>query len=332
MDFQQYISKIRTFLSYKVFTGIIYAILAIVLFGLFYHNVKPVTYDIELFSISDNTIRAPKTVEDEVKTAEERESAAEAVERVYILKKEMAQNRVLLLTSIFDFIKETNQEADRLIAAEEDTEVEKENEAATIQSRLKLLKSKLTANVSEDITNAISDRTLTALLQADPQMHENVKEAMISNVEAVMNEKIREEQVGKARELLQERIKNIGFPTEIEQAALQLGQYAIVPNELFDPELTEERKKQVMQEIEPAKILQGQIIVQEGHLIDRETYRQLEMLGLLKSKPTPKPLIGLGIFVVIAIGTLIIHFSRVQISEEKSKTIYCLLVSFLFVL
>ena len=99
-----------TFLSYKIFTALIYCILALLIFGLLYHNVKPETYDMELFSVSDKTIRSPKTVEDEVKTAEERENVSEEVGKVYVFKKEMAQNRISLLTSIFDFVKETKQE------------------------------------------------------------------------------------------------------------------------------------------------------------------------------------------------------------------------------
>ena len=85
-----------------------------------------------------------------------------------------------------------------------------------------------------------------------------------------------------------------------------------------------------MESVEPVKILQGQIVVQEGHLIDRETYRQLEILGMLKSNPTPKPLVGLGIFMVIAIGTIYVHFSRMKLPEEKKQN-YLLLISLIFI-
>ena len=76
-----------------------------------------------------------------------------------------------------------------------------------------------------------------------------------------------------------------------------------------------------MEDVEPVKILQGQIIVQEGHLIDRETYRQLEILGLLKSNPTSKPLVGFGIFVVLAIGTIVrLLFQNKITRREKAKS------------
>ena len=147
----------------------------------------------------------------------------------------------------------------------------------SVQSRLKELKSKLTANVTEDITHAITDQILIALLQTEPNVLQKTRESVIAQVEITMNEKIREDQVVKAKETIATRVRIAKLPKEIEEAAIELGQYAIVPNELYDPELTEERKQQAMESVEPVKILQGQIVVQEGHLIDREIYRQLEI-------------------------------------------------------
>ena len=51
---------------------------------------------------------------------------------------------------------------------------------------------------------------------------------------------------------------------------------------------------------------------------------------MLKSNPTPKPLVGLGIFVAIAIGTIYIHFSRMKLPEEKKQN-YLLLISLIFI-
>lgn len=327
MNFQTYISKIRSFLSYKVFTGLIYCILALVLLAILYQNMKPETYDMKLFSVAEKTIRSPKTVEDELKTAESRENAAEAVEKVYVFKSEMAQNRVSLIGSIFDFVKETNQESTPAIENDENNE---KAEITTLQTRLKLLKNKLTENVSEDITDSLSDPILTSLLEADPTELQSLKDIVLQHVEAAMNEKIREDGIEQAKKEVNTKIKDATLPHHIETAASELGQYAIVANDLYDPELTEERKKQAMEEVEPVKILQGQIIVQEGHLIDRESYRQLEMLGLLKSNPTVKPLIGVGIFVLLVIGMIYFSFSRLTLSEEKTQS-YLLLSSLIFI-
>ncbi|MCJ8006870.1 HD family phosphohydrolase [Lederbergia wuyishanensis] len=329
MDFQAYISKIRTFLSYKVFTTLIYCILGLLLFVILFHNVKPETYDIELFSVADKTIRSPKTVEDEIKTSEARENAADQIDKVYVFKKEMAQNRVSLITSIFDFVKDTNYESHKVVD-ENSSEIKNEEAAITLQTRLKQLKTRLTENVSEDITNSISDQIFMTLLQTEGAELQNTKDIVVQNVESVMNDKIREDGVEAARKLVADYIKMSGLSDELKNVAIDLGKYAIIPNDLYDPVLTDDRKKQAKEDVEPVKILQGQIIVQEGHLIDRETYRQLEMLGLLKSNPTIKPLIGLGIFVILAIGSIYMYFSRLATTEDKKQN-YLLLASLIFI-
>ncbi len=326
MKFQAYISKIRSFLSFKLFTALIYCLLALVLLLILYHNMKPETYDMEKFQVADKTIRSPKTIEDEMKTAEEREKAAEAVDKVYVFKKEMAQNRVSLLTSIFDFVTETNHDSDQELKEKDKKETEKTKEVA-IEERLKVLKSKLTENVSEDITDSISDTILLSLLQAKETDLQTTKNVVIQYVESAMTEEIREDGLNDAKKLVQRQIRAAGLPESLVKAGEELGQYAIVPTELYDPELTEERKKQAMAEVEPVKILQGQIVVQEGHLIDRDTYRQLELLGLLKSNPTIKPLVGLVLFVILVIGSVYIYFSRVDLPEEKKQN-YLLLSKF----
>ncbi|VEF47757.1 7TM receptor with intracellular metal dependent phosphohydrolase [Bacillus freudenreichii] len=325
MNFQEYIKNIRKILSYKLFAGLVFLILGFLLFGILYSNVKPETYDMELFSVADKTIRSPKTIEDEEKTAEERNIAAEEVENVYVYKKEMAQNRVLLLTSIFDFVNEVNQEE-----SDKNNKEDGKEQIQPISSKLSLLKSKLTADVTEDVTETISDQTLIQLLEADPSELEKARGILVNNVEAIMNGKIREDQVNRVRSVLIDRITAAGLAKTVENASIELGKYAIIPNELYDPRLTEERKNHAMGEVEPVKILQGQIIVQEGHLIDRDIYRQLDMLGLLKSKPTVKPFIGLAIFVLLSIGALYIPFSKMKESKEKKQS-FALLLGIVFV-
>lgn len=327
MNLQDYISKVRTLLSYKVFTFICFLILAILLYGVLFYNVKPQTYDIELFSVADKTIRSPKTIVDEEKTKDEQQKAADAVEKVYTFQKEKEQNRVSLINSIFDFVTDANKEIPAHI---KDKEMEK-TDKKTDKERLVDLKSKLTSDVNEDVTKSISDAVLMDLLKATPFELEQTRNILNSQVEQLMGEKIREDKVRQYQDRMEDLIRDSSISTELKSAAIALGKYAIVPNDIYDPEQTDIRKKQAMQSVEPIKILQGQVIVQEGHLIDHESYHQLELLGLLKSNPTIKPYIGLGIFVFLIIGSLYLYFSTFRVSEEKKQN-YLILLSLIFII
>lgn len=331
MNFQSYINKIRSFISYKVFTSLIYLILAALVLFILYHNVKPETYEVNSLSIAEKTIRSPRTVVDELKTAEAKELAAEEVGKAYVYKKEMGQNRVSLIASIFDFVEETNREITKSSQEIDPSDVNKIESVLAIENRLKVLKSKLNENISEDVTKSISNETLITLLNADQTNLQKMREVVITQVETTMAEKIREEDIDNAKNRLEDSITEIVLSSAVEKAAAELGKYAVVANDLYDPELTEERRKQAMEEVEPIRILQGQIIVQEGHFIDKEIYRQLEMLGLLKSNPSSKPLFGVALFVLLTIGTIYFTFVRLGFSNEKKQN-YLLLTSLIFMI
>ncbi|MDQ0213918.1 putative nucleotidyltransferase with HDIG domain [Oikeobacillus pervagus] len=317
MKIQSYITQIRAIFSYRVFTISIFVLLAFVIFGILFSNVKPQTYDIELFSISDKTIRSPKTVQDEIKTEEERQKAADEVEPVFVYKKDIVQNRVSLITSIFDFVEEVHKE----------TEDFNEDEKAKLAS----LKKKLTENVTEDVTKSMSDQTLTALLQADTKELAHVKKIVIEQVGFFLQNRIRDDSIDTFKNQIEETIENYSFNPTLKVAAVDIARYAIVPTEIYNEQLTDERKELAMDNVEPIRILQGQVVVQEGHLIDRETYRQLELLGLLESNTTFKPLIGLGLFVIVLISLLYYYFHTLSVSEEKKQT-YLILISSIFIL
>ena len=78
--------------------------------------------------------------------------------------------------------------------------------------------------------------------------------------------------------------------------------------------------KQAKAAVEPTRILQGQVIVREGQMIDREIYRQLELTGLLTNQSSVKPIAGLALFVLFISAIIFMHFNTWQehsSSEEK---------------
>lgn len=90
---------------------ILYAALSALMFILLFFHVRPESLDLDLFSISENTIYAPATVEDQKATANKKQEAREEVPDQYTLKKEYSDNRVDLVSSIFDIIKEVKKES-----------------------------------------------------------------------------------------------------------------------------------------------------------------------------------------------------------------------------
>ncbi|WP_203361712.1 HD family phosphohydrolase [Bacillus sp. REN10] len=311
MNIQSMIDRIRTYVSDRVLTLIVFILVAILMFVLLYTHVKPETYEIELFSVSDRTIRSQVTIVDEQSTEKEKKRAAAEVEEAYIYKSDIVNNRLLLVNSLFDFV----LEAKTKYPDDQD-------------EQLAWLKKSFT-NEAEGATRVISDRELSSLLESKPKELALLKTKTEDLVKTSLEKRIRTEDTATAKSEVEQRVRTSSIPNEYQDAVASIARYAIAPTVVYDKELTEKRRTEAMASVEPVRILQGQVIVQEGHLIDRETYRQLEMLGLLKNDPSYKPVIGLLIFIAVVLFLLYYYF-RYSLMEEQKKTSVLLLSSAVF--
>jgi putative nucleotidyltransferase with HDIG domain len=324
---ESFISRLREGLSYKGLSILLLILLGMIIYIIIYGNIKPETYDAELFSVSEKTIRSPKTVIDEKMTKEEKQKAADQVEKAYTFQKETANNRIALTTSIFDFVNEVKSES-TTVQSDGNVTNDKANKTS-INKQLDKLKQVLSENVNEDATNALSDEELINLLEANENDLKSAEDIVVSAINMSLKLEVKDEEVLKEKERISEKIANSSISFQIKQACKSLAKYAIIATETYDDELTKARKQQASDSVEPVKILQGQVIIQEGHLIDRETYRQLELLGLLKTNPSIKPFIGLSLFTLIFITSIFFFFqswTEDQANKSKALIILCTII------
>lgn len=93
-------------LKFRDTAWIVIGLSAVLLFFVLYEDVKQETYELTPFQISPSTIRSLKTVEDTVKTEEERERVALEQPSVYQFNEEVASNRQSVAASLFDYVLE----------------------------------------------------------------------------------------------------------------------------------------------------------------------------------------------------------------------------------
>ncbi|TQR10625.1 HDIG domain-containing protein [Psychrobacillus soli] len=276
------------------------------MFFLLIGNVKESKYDIERFQLSPDTIRSVKTMEDPIKTEEEREKVELEVLPVYQFQDETADNQGAIIQSIFDSVLEVKK-------SPPDEAVEEVT--VTPLSKLKDEMDILAENAS---IIPLSDETLTVLLKQSTPILRESKEKLSTIVETALNEPIRSENIPAAREKIGSQVGNtFGFSGEYMTVLINIARGAIVATEIENEELTKLRIEQARASVEPTRILQGQILVQKGEIIDREVYRQIELLGMLTDKASYKPLIGVGLFVVLTMWVL---FAQTFRKKEKANT------------
>jgi cyclic-di-AMP phosphodiesterase PgpH len=295
------LERIRFFLEHinhvRFVRYLLFLFLGLFLFTALYAQVKPRQYEMRLFDIATETIRSPITIEDKETTEKLKKEAANKVADVYTLKKEYAENRVDLISSLFTTIVEIQDEARG-----------KNKEQAEMVDKLK-------ERLPQEWFSYLSEGEWEKLLQAAPEDINTAKEAAVTAVHSIMAERITKSELERARAKVQDELEYVILPPALKKIVVKLTKQAIIPNVIYDRAATEEKRRQAMDEVKPVKILQGQVIVEEGQFITNEIYRQLQLVGLLQNDRSFQPLIGLFLFVLLLLSPVIYYFGR-----EKTNT------------
>ncbi|AEV20112.1 7TM receptor with intracellular metal dependent phosphohydrolase [Geobacillus thermoleovorans CCB_US3_UF5] len=275
----------------------LFLLLAVLLFAVLYWQVKPRQYELRLFDVAKETIRSPVTVEDKEATAKLKEEAAAKVADVYTLKKEYAENRVDLLSSLFAAIESVQREAEP-------------------DRPLGDMIAKLEERLPPEWLAYLSAAEWQRLLAASPEELKTAKEAALTAVHAVMSERISQAELDTARAEAAKELEYAALSPPLREAVAKLCRQAVIPNVVYDRAATEEKRRQAMDEVKPVKILQGQVIVEEGQFITNDVYRRLELVGLLESGRPSWTAAGLLVFVLLLLAPLIYYF-RTETTNEK---------------
>jgi len=298
--------KMQSLVNYRTFTMSAIVLTGLILFLLLLNGVRPEQYDIERFQLSNETIRSVKTVEDPIKTEEERERAASEVSSVYEFSEEIGENRAAIVTDVFDYVLEVKEKSKQSLA--------------TVEDQVEALKENLRILETEGEGIRFTDDALSALLALDPDTLTSIRDSLTTSIRDIMSKPIRSEQVANAKNEIEKRIRgNLLIPGPVIPTAVLIGRYSINENETLNAELTQARVEQAKASIEPTRILQGQVIVQEGQIIDREVYRQLELVGMLTNQSSLKPIFGLILFISLCMWFVHIQISKWQTNEEERR-------------
>lgn len=325
---QRQLAKIRNLLDVTFFRVLLFLIIGFILYVAMYSNVKPEKLNLNLFSIATEAIRSPVTVSDQESTEKKREAAESQVKDVYVLKKEINENRVDLVTSIFDSASDVVKEAE---AIPENSGVENEDtptvEPPTVEEKVTMLKERLTEDVAKDV----SDTTFTALVSSSESQLSIAKDLTVTAINNVMSNRIPADEVENGKKRVEEELKFTNLENGLRTAVIELGRYAIMQNEFFDVNATQELRQQAREGVEPVKILQGQIIVEENQLINPEIYRQLELVGLLDNENSLLPFLGLFLVIGLMLLAVYYYFNDLKVKRETKQN-YLLLFSIIFIL
>ena len=277
-----------------------------------YGNVKPTTYTVELNQVAKETIRAPRTLEDKAQTEKNQQIAMDAVSDVLVFDQERMTKQLTNIQQFFQAIKSVASKASAEIIKTDQSNSSEESvtRVATTQERVQYFKKSLEKENQSirEFAIFIPDKYISQLLQANNEQLASYEKTLKSVVETQMKNPISENTVTKAQEEAKKTLFYSDYSDTERDLLGQLVTVSVIVNNVVDKEATQKAKEAAKAAVTPVKILQGQVLIQEGHVISNQEIRLIELFGLSNGQRNYHELFSYLIFLTGIIIFLAVYF------------------------
>ena len=297
----------------------------IALLAIGYSSVKPTTYTVELNQVAKETIRAPRTLEDKAQTEKNQQVAMDAVSDVLVFDQERLTKQLTNIQQFFQAIKSVASKASAEIIKTDQSNSSEESvtRVATTQERVQYFKKSLEKENQSirEFAIFIPDKYISQLLQANSEQLASYEKTLKSVVETQMKNAISESTVTKAQEEAKKTLFYSDYSDTERDLLGQLVTVSVIVNNVVDKEATQKAKEVAKAAVNPVKILQGQVLVQEGHVISNQDIRLLELFGLSNSKPNYHELLSYIVFLFAIVVFLAVYYRQTIALSSDTVTV-----------
>ena len=289
-----------------------------------YGNVKPTTYTVELNQVAKETIRAPRTLEDKAQTEKNQQIAMDAVSDVLVFDQERMTKQLTNIQQFFQAIKSVASKASAEIIKTDQSNTSEESvtRVATTQERVQYFKKSLEKENQSirEFAIFIPDKYISQLLQANNEQLASYEKTLKSVVETQMKNAISESNVTKAQEEAKKTLFYSDYSDTERDLLGQLVTVSVVVNNVVDKEATQKAKEAAKAAVTPVKILQGQVLIQEGHVISNQEIRLIELFGLSNGQRNYHELFSYLIFLTGIIIFLAVYFYNPTQTDKQNPS------------
>ena len=289
-----------------------------------YGSVKPTTYTVELNQVAKETIRAPRTLEDKAQTEKNQQIAMDAVSDVLVFDQERLTKQLTNIQQFFQAIKSVASKASAEIIKTDQSNSSEESvtRVATTQERVQYFKKSLEKENQSirEFAIFIPDKYISQLLQANNEQLASYEKTLKSVVETQMKNPISESTVTKAQEEAKKTLFYSDYSDTERDLLGQLVTVSVIVNNVVDKEATQKAKDAAKAAVTPVKILQGQVLIQEGHVISNQEIRLIELFGLSNGQPNYHELLSYLIFLTGIIVFLAVYFYKPTVSDKQNSS------------
>ena len=228
---------------------------------------------LEIGEIAQETIKAPRDIEDTYSTALAKQEARNAVGPSYSRDEQISQ---LVMTELSSAL--TAIDAVRALGLEEYNRMRESGEEI-----------KYTVEFYEECLTELPEGFITGdvvnILQiSDDEEYIRLKEEITNMIQKEIESGIVESALDSRKTDLKNQLILSGFNSEIRKLGATLIDIYLTVNMIYDPEDTESKKAEAESQVEPIIYKEGDIILEEGDAIDTAQIKMLQTLGLVEDK------------------------------------------------
>lgn len=306
------------------------AILVLCVFGIVAIAITPKSYDLQVGSVPEENITAPREVEDTAATDALKKRAREAVSPVY--SKDGAET-VTMQEKIQAYYEEIDQVRNHAFAQLD--AVSSQWEAAGQIGPAPTIETVLTEAFYQELNQLmpeqVDNETLHQLLLATDAQWQAAKNQATESSNAAFENGVGEDAVALTRDGVQKQLETLAVPDVCKQMAMKPITKYLNANLLYDEDATEEARDKAENDVTPVVYKKGQVIVKSGEEVTEGQFAVLQTLGMVAGGFNAPLYIG-ALLVVVLLTAMGVHLIREQDPDIESKTLLMGGICIVFVL
>lgn len=322
----------------KYFIPFVAIILSIYIFLLCYQHIRPKTYDFQLNQVAQDTILAPVTIEDLEQTRINRERARDSVADIYLYQEDIRIQQLNKIEQYFGLIRNmrndtySREDLKRILEEYSDQLQLDQEEVKGIDwnDKKELTFSQLTSAEQDIIYQAmvlnadpivqelaadLNQRSLQQLFSISKDELSELQSNLVDFVAITLEQELMPSQARTEFEKLRTRINTSQMSSFAKQTTIDFLEHLIKPTMVYSESETNRLKDEAAQQVQESYILQGQVIVQEGHIINQNNMRQLDLFGYLDA--SANQYLSQIFVILIVIHALVIYYYFTKIYQEN---------------
>lgn len=306
------------------------AILVLCVFGIVAIAITPKSYDLQVGSVPEENITAPREVEDTAATDALKKRAREAVSPVY--SKDGAET-VTMQEKIQAYYEEIDQVRNHAFVQLD--AVSSQWEAAGQIGPAPTIETVLTEAFYQELNQLmpeqVDNETLHQLLLATDAQWQAAKNQATESSNAAFENGVGEDAVALTRDGVQKQLEALDVLDVCKQMAMKPITKYLNANLLYDEDATEEARDKAENDVTPVVYKKGQVIVKSGEEVTEDQFAVLQILGMVAGGFNAPLYIG-ALLVVLLLTAMGVHLIREQDPDIESKTLLMGGICIVFVL